>query len=155
MTLCFPLLLSYLSSCTAFCDSRQLPVRVTQSSVPNIKTFWLVHDGNRTFWMLQNLCTNLQSNFGLLCTEIERKIYKCTLENCNIWILCMHVRCDFVMLKFVCYITSVTYNISPYIAIATLKVIAAMTDLPIQSTVYVHCFVFCLLLILVWNNQSL
>lgn len=44
---------------------RWLPDRVTASRVPNISALWLVHDGNSTFWMLRNLSTNLQSNFGL------------------------------------------------------------------------------------------
>lgn len=50
---------------------RWLPVRVTTSRVPNISALWLVHDGNSTFWMLRNLSTNLQSNFGL--KEIKEK----------------------------------------------------------------------------------
>lgn len=44
---------------------------MTTSRVPNISALWLVHDGNSTFWMLRNLSTNLQSNFGL--KEIKEK----------------------------------------------------------------------------------
>ena len=43
----------------------KLPVKVRTRRVPNIRTLWLVQDGNSTFWMLRNLCTNLQSSCSL------------------------------------------------------------------------------------------
>lgn len=52
---------------------RWLPDRVTASRVPNISALWLVHDGNSTFWMLRNLSTNLQSNFGLKRKKERKK----------------------------------------------------------------------------------
>lgn len=67
---------SHFTVSSSFCSItllQLLPARVTPSSVPNIRTLWLVHDGNKTFWMLQNLCTNLQSNCGLICVNRQRK----------------------------------------------------------------------------------
>lgn len=68
-----------------------LPVRVTASSVPNIRALWLVHDGKRTFWMPQNLRTNLQSNFGL---KLYRTLYFKKARKFQLFLLdnpCLHV----------------------------------------------------------------
>ena len=71
---------------------QQLPVRVTASSVANMRALWLVHDGNRTLWMLQNLWTNVQSNFSLKDSKQEIHLFqKMAISGLNEVTSCGHM----------------------------------------------------------------